>query len=42
LKENILSAMGNLDPKRLLDTRFLDMEGREETVPEPFPIVTEL
>src|ERR1043165_5070489 len=24
LKENILSAMGNLDPKRLLDPRFLD------------------
>ena len=37
LKENILSAMGNLDPRRLLDPRFLD----SESVPEPFPIVTE-
>ena len=42
LKENILSAMGNLDTKRLLDPRFLDIEGREERAPEPFPIVTEL
>jgi len=37
LKENILSAMGNLDPGRLLDTRFLD----RESAPETFPIVTE-
>jgi tRNA 2-thiocytidine biosynthesis protein TtcA len=45
LKENILSAMGNLDPGRLLDTRYLDLEGGEkETAPsheELFPIVTE-
>jgi len=34
LKENILSAMGNVDPSRLLDTRFLG-----EQKPEPFPIV---
>jgi len=40
LKENILSAMGNLDPGRLLDTRF---HGSEAPEPEPlFPIVTEL
>src|SRR5579883_722405 len=39
LKENILSAMGNLDPKRLLDTRF---HGAEAPEPEPlFPIVSE-
>lgn len=39
LKENILSAMGNLDPKRLLDPRF---HGPEVPEPEPlFPIVTE-
>lgn len=37
LKENILSAMGNLDTGRLLDTRFLDLADRT-----PFPIVTEL
>jgi tRNA 2-thiocytidine biosynthesis protein TtcA len=40
LKENILSAMGNLDPGRLLDTRFhnLDLEAKAEA----FPILTEL
>lgn len=39
LKENILSAMGNLDPKRLLDPRF---HGPEAPEPETlFPIVTE-
>jgi tRNA 2-thiocytidine biosynthesis protein TtcA len=36
LKENILSAMGNIDTSRLLDPRLLDME-----TPEPFPILTE-
>src|SRR6266481_7103285 len=29
LKENILAAMGNLEPGRLLDPRFLDLEGTE-------------
>ncbi len=39
LKENILSAMGNLDPLRLLDTRF---HGSKTPEPEPiFPIFTE-
>ncbi len=40
LKENILSAMGNVDTGRLLDTRFLD-----SPTPAPadlLPIVTEL
>src|SRR5215467_14114559 len=41
LKENILSAMGNLDTGRLLDPRFLDVEGGAEAAPELFPIVTE-
>ena len=45
LKENILSAMGNLETGRLLDTRYLNLEGGEsESAPptvEPFPIVTE-
>ena len=36
LKENILSAMGNIDTSRLLDPRLLDME-----TPQPFPILTE-
>src|SRR5437016_1254276 len=39
LKENILSAMGNLDTGRLLDPRFLDLEAAEPR--ELFPIVTE-
>jgi tRNA 2-thiocytidine biosynthesis protein TtcA len=42
LKENILAAMGNLDPQRLLDPRFLEADGRPEAEPELFPIVTEL
>jgi tRNA 2-thiocytidine biosynthesis protein TtcA len=45
LKENILSAMGNLNPDRLLDPRYLKPEGeeqREAAVEELFPIVTEL
>src|ERR1035438_2220928 len=46
LKETMLSAMGNVDTSRLLDTRFLnpDGEGAEsETQTEKlFPIVTEL
>jgi tRNA 2-thiocytidine biosynthesis protein TtcA len=42
LKENILSAMGNIDTKRLLDPRFLDIEAPEtQEAPELFPIVTE-
>jgi tRNA 2-thiocytidine biosynthesis protein TtcA len=36
LKENMLSAMGNVDTKRLLDPRLLEIER-----PEPFPILTE-
>lgn len=40
LKETMLSAMGNVDTGRLLDPRFLDLEG--ETAPqEMFPIVSE-
>jgi len=46
LKENILSAMGNIETGRLLDTRYLDLEagGERESAPpavELFPIVTE-
>jgi tRNA 2-thiocytidine biosynthesis protein TtcA len=39
LKENILSAMGNVDTGRLLDPRFLDLEGPR--LNEVFPILTE-
>jgi tRNA 2-thiocytidine biosynthesis protein TtcA len=42
LRETMLSAMGNLQPDRLLDPRYL---GREEAAPrragELFPIFTE-
>jgi len=43
LKENILSAMGNVDTGRLLDPRFLDLDGETHAAAEPaelFPIVT--
>jgi tRNA 2-thiocytidine biosynthesis protein TtcA len=41
LKENILTAMGNIDPRRLLDTRFLDADPATMEKPEPFPILAE-
>ncbi len=42
LKETILSAMGNIQPQRLLDPRYLTDEGEEETQgSQLFPIVTE-
>jgi tRNA 2-thiocytidine biosynthesis protein TtcA len=41
LKENMLSAMGNLDTGRLLDTRFLDLDAAQAAAPDTFPIVTE-
>jgi tRNA 2-thiocytidine biosynthesis protein TtcA len=41
LRENMLSAMANVNTSRLLDTRFLDLEGSEETAAEPFPIVSD-
>lgn len=30
MKDSLLSAMGNIEPQRLLDTRYLDLEGVEE------------
>jgi tRNA 2-thiocytidine biosynthesis protein TtcA len=39
LKETMLTAMGNLDPGRLLDPRFLDMQQDEPQ--ELFPILSE-
>lgn len=43
LKENILSALGNIQPQRLLDTRYLDLESGDEQEPsnELFPVLTE-
>lgn len=43
VKETLLSAMGNLDPQRLLDTRFQgEAAVKDETTKELFPIVTGL
>ena len=39
LKETILSAMGNVELSRLLDTRYLDRE--EQPAPEHFPILSQ-
>ena len=42
LKEHLLAAMGNIETGRLLDTRFLDLEGPSgESAPAPFPILAE-
>ncbi len=43
LKESLLAAMGNIETGRLLDTRFLDLEGSEPEQPGdvPFPILSE-
>lgn len=35
LRENILSAMGNINPGRLLDTRYLDPEGEIDEAEAP-------
>lgn len=43
LKDSMLSAMGNINPQRLLDTRYLDADREDipETVqPGAFPILT--
>jgi len=41
LKENLLAAMGNLETGRLLDPRFLELEGTKARAREMFPIVAE-
>jgi tRNA 2-thiocytidine biosynthesis protein TtcA len=42
LKDNMLSAMGNIDPQRLLDVRYMDTEAEEDApVGSAFPILTE-
>lgn len=42
LRESLMAAMGNVETSRLLDTRFLDLNGESKTADvEPiFPIVT--
>jgi tRNA 2-thiocytidine biosynthesis protein TtcA len=42
LKETMLSAMANINPQRLLDTRYLNVDAGDETENEAlFPILTE-
>jgi tRNA 2-thiocytidine biosynthesis protein TtcA len=40
LKETLLSAMGNIETSRLLDTRYLNLEEAPATEPELFPMLT--
>ncbi len=35
IKETLLSAMGRIDPGRLLDTRFLDLDGNSDEMEKP-------
>jgi tRNA 2-thiocytidine biosynthesis protein TtcA len=42
LKENLLTAMGNVDPQRLLDLRFLDLDGpAEDSAAKLLPVLSE-
>jgi tRNA 2-thiocytidine biosynthesis protein TtcA len=44
LKENLLSAIGNIEPQRLLDVRYLDLEAGDEmeaSGSELLPVLTE-
>jgi tRNA 2-thiocytidine biosynthesis protein TtcA len=43
LKESLLSAMGNIETSRLLDTRYLDLDGSkpEGSEKDLFPVLTE-
>ncbi|MCW5978248.1 MAG: PP-loop domain-containing protein [Bryobacteraceae bacterium] len=41
LKQNMLSAMGNLQLERLLDTRYLDLEGATPTKSDLLPVLAD-
>ena len=41
IKENLLSAMGNIETQRLLDVRYLDSEASEPEASALFPVLTE-
>jgi len=41
LKETLLSAMGNLETDRLLDTRYLDLDGQQESQKDILPVLTD-
>ncbi len=42
LKESLLSAMGNIETSRLLDTRFLDLEGNDDETETSFGALVKL
>jgi tRNA 2-thiocytidine biosynthesis protein TtcA len=43
LKENLLAAMGNVETNRLLDVRFLDLNGKPAAArANPLPVLNEL
>jgi tRNA 2-thiocytidine biosynthesis protein TtcA len=39
LKESLLSAMGNIEADRLLDTRYLKLDGESESRPNPLRVL---
>ncbi|MBI4890397.1 MAG: PP-loop domain-containing protein [Acidobacteria bacterium] len=41
LKSTLLSAMGNLNPSRLLDLRYLDLEGEAEEEESPLAVLND-
>lgn len=41
IKENLLSAMGNIEPQRLLDVRFLDVDSPAGESSTHFPVLTD-
>ncbi len=41
VRDNLLAALGNIEPSRLLDTRYLDARSAEESDPALFPIVAD-
>jgi tRNA 2-thiocytidine biosynthesis protein TtcA len=41
IKDNLLAAMSNIEPQRLLDTRYLQLEAEAETSDELLPVLTE-
>src|SRR5215472_7581032 len=41
VKESLLSAMGNIETNRLLDPRYLEMEGPTDPTDEPLRVLTD-
>ena len=41
MQETLLTAMGNINPARMLDVRYLDLDGVEERAAELLPILSD-